>query len=190
MITGLHIDRRVLFLVIGLVILVGVVLLLMGLNLKEGLWRNFFTQIGVALITATILAVATGWYLKERLFLEIAGRVSNILEELRAEAVDAIHLQRLPPEILDAVRNTIIEEVVIERDLFAHYDMKVVQINGEPALRAEISSSSILENVTNDWQRGELYEGGCLLDDDFEGSSDTEDAGFIKVMFPLTHVIY
>lgn len=181
MITGLHIDRRILFLVLVIVILSGVVLLLVGLNLEEGLRRNFLTQIGVALITATILAFATGWYLKERLFLEISGRVSEILGRLQEEAIDAVHLQRLPTELLDAVRNTVIEEVVIERDLFARYDMEIVQVNGDQALRAEISSSSIYENLTSAWQQAEISEGGCVADEHFKGSSDTEDAGFISI---------
>lgn len=181
MISGRHIDRIILFLILAIVIAMGVILLLVGLRLNEGLWRNFLTQIGVALITAGILAMVTGWYLRERLFGEIADRVSDMLGEFRAEAIDAFHLQKLPHEILELIRKTVINQAVIQRNLTAHYQMRVVEIGGEPALRAEISSSSIYENLTADWQDSEIYEVGSALDDAFRGLPETQDSGFVSV---------
>ena len=85
-------DRTVLFSILIGGILVGIILLLVGSKLNEGLWRIFLTQSGVALITASILGLATEWYLRERLFQEFEGRVAKTLDELRAEAIDAFHL--------------------------------------------------------------------------------------------------
>ena len=170
-------DRTVLFSILIGGILVGIILLLVGSKLNEGLWRIFLTQSGVALITASILGLATEWYLRERLFQEFEGRVAKTLDELRAEAIDAFHLQGLPSELLDVVRNTIIEAAVIERDRTAHYKMQVVPTDQGDALRAEISSSSIYENLTGLTQRVDIYEEGAV----FDRPPTDEAPGFVRV---------
>ena len=96
---GSNTDRLTFFLIMGGVILIGVVLFVVGINLSDGWPRSLLTQLGLALITAGVVAMSTGWYLKERLFEEIASRVSDMLAEFRAEAIDAFHLQKLPHEL-------------------------------------------------------------------------------------------
>ena len=87
------------------------------------------TQLGLVLITAGIVAMFTAWYLKERLIQEIQGRVSDVLGEFRTEAIDAFQLQKLPHEILESVRTTLLNKPVIQRNLTTDYQMQVVQID-------------------------------------------------------------
>jgi len=159
----------------------GAVLLLVGLQLNEGLWSTFLIQLGLALITAGILGLITGWYLRERLLGQIASRVSDMLAEFRAEAIDAFHLQKLPQEILEVVRTKVINEPIIQRDLRTHYQMEIVDIGDKKALRSKITSSSTYENLTSEWRSSEIYEVGSALDDAFKGLSKISDSGFFSI---------
>ena len=174
---GSNTDRLTFFLIMGGVILIGVVLFVVGINLSDGWPRSLLTQLGLALITAGVVAMSTGWYLKERLFEEIASRVSDMLAEFRAEAIDAFHLQKLPHELLVMIRKRVIEITVIERDRKAHYEMKLVSFNGGQVLRAEITSSSIYENLTTSSQPVEIYEEGAV----FDTTPTDEETGFVGI---------
>ena len=157
-------QRVIVFFTLIVGILVGMLLLLVGQNLN---WRSFLTQLGGSLIIASTLALVTEWYLRERLFVEIEGKV-----------VEAFHLQELPPEILDMVRNTVTKEGVIQRLRTAHYDMKQVPLDGEPALRTEIRSSAIYENFTTEIQRADIYEEGA----EFDYPTTIEATGFVRIL--------
>lgn len=181
MITGQHIERLIMLLVFSLALAISTIILLVGLKLEEGLWRDFISQLGFALITATILTGVTGWYLKDRLILNIAGRVSGILQEFRVEAVDAFQLQRLPPELSEAVRKMVIRPTVIERNSSVLYEFELVEINQEQVLKAKIKSSSTYENLTAVWQTAEIYEGGSSANDKFAGSPGAEKTGIMSI---------
>jgi len=163
MMKGWSRQRIIVFFALIVGILVGALLLLAGQNLS---WRSFSTQLGGSLIIASMLALVTEWYLRERLFVEIEGKVT-----------DAFHLQELPSEILDMVRNTVIKEGVIHRQRTAHYDMKQVSLDQEPALRTEIRSTVIYENFTTHIHRASLYEEGA----DFDYPTTVEAPGFVEI---------
>lgn len=176
----LYFERVNLLVVLILILLIGILFILLGLRVLGGLWGDALTQVGIALVTASILAGVVDRYLKERLILETEKRIFSILEEFRAESTDAFHLQKLPTELLDVVRRTIIESPVIERDLSVNYHMTPVQIGRASGLRAEITSVSIIENLTEQWQENDMLQGGVTVPKKFSRST-LQDAGFVSV---------
>ena len=170
-------DRVFRGIVLAVVFLLGIVLILFG-QMISGFWSDFVGGVGVAFVTTSVLGVVLESHLKERLFTDIRREVAATLSAIQAQAVDAVHLNRLPSELLNVVRKTVTEVPIIERDIFATYEFKSVTLGRAKALRAEIKSSSIYQNLTDQWQPGEIYEGGVKLPDRFKRYSDTADAGF------------
>ena len=163
--------------VLALVALMGVLFIVIGIWRQE-FWARFFNDVGIALVTASVLGLVLESYLREKLFTHIEQHIGSILPGIRSEAIDAYHMQRLPTELLEFVRKTVIEPAIIQRDVCLDYKMKIVSIDSKECLRAEVTSTAIYENLTHAWQNGEIYEGSCNLPD---GQTSRLEAGFVNL---------
>ena len=143
-----RLERNYLRLLLALVATGGVVLIIIG-QWRSGVWADISTNIGISFITAAILGIVLESYLRERLFSQIQTRIQETLESFGIEMADAIQLQRLPPLMLDAVKRHIVEPNLILWDTVTDYKFAPVTIDDGEFLRAEITSSSIYENLTS-----------------------------------------
>jgi len=162
------------------IFLLGVVFILIGEKVS-GFWSDFVGGMGVAFITTSVLGVVLESHLKERLFNDIKEELTGTLSAIRAQAIDAVHLNRLPMELLNVVRNTVTEAPIIERDIVATYRFTTVSIGRTKALKVEITTESILENLTDQSQNGDIFEGGVAIPARFKRNSTTADAGFVRI---------
>jgi hypothetical protein len=137
--------------------------------------------VGVAFITTTVLGIVLESHLKERLFADIKKEVTGTLSAIQNQAIDTVHLSRLPVELLDVVRSTVTEAAIIERDVIAGYKFTTVKIGRVNALRAEITTTAILENLTDESRSGEIFEGGVGPRARLKGSTTTADFGFATI---------
>lgn len=152
-------DRIFRWGILALILSLGIILILVGENLS-GFWSDFIGGVGVAFITTTVLGIVLESHLKERLFADIKKEVTGTMSAIQDQAIDAVHLSRLPVELLDVVRSTVTEAAIIERDVIAGYKFTTVKIGRANALRAEITTTAILENLTDESRSGEIFEGG------------------------------
>lgn len=166
--------------VLGLIFAVGLVFILVGERIS-GFWSDFLGGIGVAFITTAVLGFVLESHLKERLFTDIKKEVAGTLSSIQAQAIDAVHLSRLPAELLDVVRKTVTESPIIERDITASYQFTSVTFGRKKALRAEITASSIFENLTDQFQSGDIFEGGIALPARLHRTAAAVDDGFATI---------
>ncbi|MCH8109290.1 MAG: hypothetical protein IIB15_04095 [Chloroflexi bacterium] len=175
----LRLERIKLYPKITIVLLFGIVLILFAHSQLEGFWEDFSIDVGIALVIASVVALVVERYLKEQLFLEIANRVTDILASFRTEVIDASQLQRLPTELLTVVREAVLDNPVIEREITAHYKMEVIQLNGQQVLKTVINTKGVYENVTSEWQQVEVLEIGVSIDDEYRQLVPRQEVGFV-----------
>ena len=154
-------DRSRIFWILLAISLAGVVLLL-GSHWGEDdgfPWRELLRDGGIALLIAGIIAFGVERYLRERLYEEISSDLSENLRLHREESIDAIHFQRrLPPELSEAIRRTVIDSPFVLRDCVAHYDMKPVRSVDGITLVATVVSTVIVENLSEETRKWRFKE--------------------------------
>ena len=155
-----------------LVILLGALFIVVSFLLEEKLedasepWSLFSAEFGIALIIAGILTYAVEGYLREQLFDEIEQKVSAVLTSFETSAFDLMEFQRLPPELQEQARAQVLQVPVVQRDLELHYRLELLRLGDERAVRAEITSQSVYQNVTGQWQEVTVRASVVPLDEE------------------------
>lgn len=189
-------DRIILLLILLVWFLAGLAMVFAGLWVgrdEEFPWSEWLIGIGTAFVGASVVAAALERYLKDQVVEALHKRVSGILDDFAIRTKDASGIQRLPPELLQVIRDSLLEATVIERDVSLHLDIGVIQleVNIDPdedgnhleqveALRAEVSAISIYENLRAERVDVDMQDGGFPLPDRFNGVTGTNDAGFVS----------
>ena len=134
------------------------------------------------MVVASLVALVVERYLREELYADISARISSSLSEHRREALRAMHFQKtLPHEISDVVRNTVVEQPVIQRNVWCHFEMSPSTYSRVQVLAAKLTTSYELENVTETEQRTTIEEWTGEGDADLRRIRRIKDtSGFVK----------
>ena len=180
-------ERLSLFALIAFVFLIGVVFILAAAWVAKTneFWGDFVRDLGIAVVISSVVAFAFERYLRERLYQQVEDRIASILDRFRMQAVDSFELQKLPLQILDVVRKEILAANVIDRNLQAYYQIEEIPINDQPVLRATVTTSYTLENLTGNWEKVQLHETGIYQYGPSEWIEIPSDVGFSE--FSIEH---
>lgn len=150
-------------------------------------------EFGIASVIAAVLMFVTEQYLKEHLFSDINTQIARKLEIFHRTTLDLQHYQRLPDQISQRLSTQILGAPVIQKDLTYkfEFDAEMDNIDGEPAHRVTMTSTSTYLNITDEEQQFEVREslppyGFEKQRDDYDFNSVDSDSADERV-FPTSH---
>ena len=91
--------------------------------------------------------------------------LSEVLTSFETSAFDLIKFQQLPPELQEQAREQVLHVPVIQRNLEVRYKLERRKLGDETVVRAEITSQSVYQNVTGQWQETTLRASIVPLDE-------------------------
>ena len=99
-------------------------------------------------------------YLKENLFSEINAKIALTLDTFHNTTLDLEHYKRLPDQIVRRLSTQILSAPVIQKNLTYkfEFDSATETIDGEPAYRATMISTSSYINITDEHQEFNVRE--------------------------------